>query len=278
MKHRRHIAYLCMDRGVPVGGHKGASAHVAELTNALVDQGCDVHIVAARSTGDAPSAHVEVSDLGAERSSRRAKTALSAGAKGPREQAAATEARGIMLNETVGRTLEKIHKHRPIDAVYERYSLWNYSAVKFARLASVPHLLEVNAPLRVEQQRYRRLENPELARTLEHYIFSNTDRLIVPSSQLKPWVVEHGCAPGRVRVIPNAADPELFARVASSRENSSAKRGPLSSDSWAASSPGTDWTSCCGPSGCCTARTTVTACWLSARGRCAASSNARLGR
>ncbi|NQY90274.1 MAG: glycosyltransferase family 4 protein [Deltaproteobacteria bacterium] len=225
MRRRRHVVYVCMDRGVPVGGYKGASAHVAELTNALVNLRCDVHIVAARSTGDASSTYVQVSDLGAERGSRRTKAALSAGAKGPREQAAATEARGIMLNETVSRTLEKIHKRRPIHAVYERYSLWNYSAVKFARAAAVPHLLEVNAPLREEQQRYRRLENPELARTLEHYIFSNTDRLIVPSSQLKPWVVEHGCAPGRVRVIPNAADPELFARVASSREQLEREEG-----------------------------------------------------
>ncbi|MEO2135894.1 MAG: hypothetical protein ABGY28_00345, partial [bacterium] len=129
MRRRRHVVYVCMDRGVPVGGYKGASAHVAELTNALVDLRCDVHIVAARSTGDASSTYVQVSDLGAERSSRRSKASLSAGAKGPREQAAATEARGIMLNETVSRTLEKIHKRRPIHAVYERYSLWNYSAV-----------------------------------------------------------------------------------------------------------------------------------------------------
>ena len=44
------IAYICADPGVPVLGNKGASVHVREFTNALVELGHQVHIYGAAGT------------------------------------------------------------------------------------------------------------------------------------------------------------------------------------------------------------------------------------
>ena len=40
------IAYLCGDRGIPVGGRKAGSVHIQAIVEALRAQGHDVRIVA----------------------------------------------------------------------------------------------------------------------------------------------------------------------------------------------------------------------------------------
>lgn len=212
MPRRLRIAYVCADRGVPIGGTKGASTHVLELVRALASGGAGVRIIAARCADGAAhdAVPVPVDDLSADRATRQMRQALFTDARGMRAQARAAEAFAILLNQMVARALERLHRQWPFDAVYERYSLWSHAAAGFARAAGVPLLLEVNAPLREEQRTYRALENPVLAATLESYLFHAARHVIVPSHELRPYVVGRGAAPGRVRVIPNAADPARF--------------------------------------------------------------------
>ena len=216
-----HIAYVCADRGVPVGGTKGASTHVWELATALQHRGAHVHILAARTSDalDRAAAPGPVSDLSADRAVRQMRQTLFLTAAGPRKQAEATEAYGMLLNQTLGRELERLHRRWRIDAVYERYSLWSYAAAGFARAHGVPYLLEVNAPLRLEQRRYRRLANAAAAASLEAYLLRSADHVLVPSAALRPFVVSAGAARGRVRVVPNAADPSAFVRGATRRDD-----------------------------------------------------------
>jgi glycosyltransferase involved in cell wall biosynthesis len=211
-RRRLHIAYVCADRGVPVGGRKGASAHIAELTRALRGAGADVRIVAARvqdgvedSTLPAPTF-----DVGAQRAARQMRQTVFADADDESAQTAAAEAYGLLLNHHMSRALDRLHKDWRIDAVYERYSLWSHAAATFARSIEVPYLLEVNAPLPEEQKRYRALINATAASSLESYVFRTADRVLIPSSALRPYVIEHGARPGAVHVTPNAADPDLF--------------------------------------------------------------------
>lgn len=221
MSARTHIAYVCADRGVRFGAHKGASAHVAELTRALANRGAEVCVIAARAAeaGDGhPSAGTLV-DLGANRLGRWIRQAVFSGAGTPRANVRASEAFGLLLNQAVDRELERLHRRWRIDAVYERYSLWSYAAAGFARAARVPYLLEVNAPLRDEQRRYRALENAAAAAAIESYLFRVADGVIVPSAELRPYVVRRGARPGRVRVMVNAADPARF------RPRSARRRG-----------------------------------------------------
>src|SRR2546428_6665367 len=50
-----------------------------------------------------------------------------------------------------------IERAGPYDLVYERYSLWSFAAMEYARAAGTPGLLEVNAPLIEEQAVHRGL-------------------------------------------------------------------------------------------------------------------------
>ncbi|MBI5506020.1 MAG: glycosyltransferase family 4 protein [Deltaproteobacteria bacterium] len=207
-----HIAYVCADRGVPIGGHKGASLHVAELVRALGERGAAVHILGMRvaETAGATLCGADITDVGGSRSARHAREAVLRAHGAEQSPAQATEAAAVLFNQDLARALERLHKQWRIDAVYERYSLWSFAAAGFARAHGVPYLLEVNAPLRDEQKRYRSLENPALAASLEHYIFSCADRLMVPSSILIPYVTTHGTTKKAARVVPNAADPARF--------------------------------------------------------------------
>lgn len=208
-----HIAYVCADRGVPIGGYKGASAHVAELTRALSERGAEVRILGARVEAAQAVAglSVPVAELRAGRTARAMRQFAFDGASGPRARARASELHGVLVNQVLARELERLHRRWRIDAVYERYSLWSFAAAGFAHEAGVPFLLEVNAPLRDEQRRYRRLENSVLAATLESYLFRFASDVIVPSEELRPYVLDRGVQSRRVHVIPNAADPERFA-------------------------------------------------------------------
>ncbi len=208
MSKRLHIAYVCADRGVPIGGYKGASAHVAELTQALTRLDAEVRTVAVRAVEDAATS---VIDLGKDRAARQMRQTVFAAARGPRQQAKAAEVYGLLVNQYLAHELDRLHRRWHIDAVYERYSLWSYAAANFARSERLPYLLEVNAPLREEQRRYRSLDNRAAAEGLESYLFRSADHVLVPSAELRPYVVGRGAAARRVHVMPNAADPEAFA-------------------------------------------------------------------
>ena len=224
---RLHIAYVCADRGIPIGGYKGASAHVAELTRALVARGADVHIVAARvhdglTTEELPATTI---DLNARRAVRQSRSTLYAAARTKRERNEAAELLALISNQELARTLERLHKTWRIDAVYERYSLWSHAAADFARGARLPYLLEVNAPLADEQRRYRTLANRAAAETLERYLLSSADKVLVPSAALEPYVIEHGAGAASVHVVPNAADPSRFRPASRSIEPRSRNGG-----------------------------------------------------
>lgn len=213
MSRRPHIAYVCADRGVPIGGTKGASAHVWELAAALQRRGASVHLVAARTSAALNGAVTPgpITDLSADRAVRQMRQTLFLTAPRPAQQAQATEAYGLLLNVALGRELERLHRRWRIDAVYERYSLWSHAAAGFARAHDVPYVVEVNAPLRHEQRRYRILANAAAAASLESYIVRSADHVVVPSAALRPFVVRAGASSARVRVVPNAAHPVAFA-------------------------------------------------------------------
>jgi len=212
MSERLHIAYVCADRGVPIGGHKGASLHVAELVRALGARGADVQVLAARvaetagdTLGGAP-----IVDVGGGRAARRTRESLMRFQDAALTPAGAAEAAAILLNQDMARALERLHRNWRIDIVYERYSLWGFAASGFTRAHGLAHLIEVNAPLPEEQKRYRDLENEALASTLQRHLFANADRILVPSASLVPYAVSRGAATRAVQVVPNAADPARF--------------------------------------------------------------------
>jgi glycosyltransferase involved in cell wall biosynthesis len=97
--------------------------------------------------------------------------------------------------------------------VYERYSLWSYSGMKFARIRGVPSVLEVNAPLIEEQGRYRNLVNRATARDVACRVFRASDVLVAVSEGVATHLADFTETRGKVTVISNGVDPDRFKRV-----------------------------------------------------------------
>jgi glycosyltransferase involved in cell wall biosynthesis len=209
---RPHIAYVCADRGIPLLGTKGGSTHIRELVNAMARRGAEICVLTARRSDGACAARVgaRIIEVGGERFPRALRDRIRAIAPGAPGEAIGSETLGLLLNQELYLRLQRLHARRGIDVVYERYSLWGYAGLTFARDHAIPFVLEVNAPLRIEQERYRALRNGVLAEALEGQLFQLADRVVVPSSVLRDYVVSRGARAGRVRLVPNAADPAAF--------------------------------------------------------------------
>ena len=96
------------------------------------------------------------------------------------------------------------------ELLYERYALFNFAGLKFARRQNIPFVLEVNAPLAYERTNYEELVLNRLARHCERVICSKANLVVVVSTPLKEYLVEQGVPGRQIRVLPNGADVELF--------------------------------------------------------------------
>lgn len=188
------VLYLSADPGVPVLGHKGASVHVRELCAALAQAGAEVHIASPRIApeGDILTAPAELHRI----------VAVLAKAHNAATTTDAVRAQADAVTELAGRLRT--------DAVYERFSLFSVAGVRAASALGVPHVLEVNAPLREEASRYRTLPHPELAVALEREVIAATDRLFVVSEPLAAAFARAGADPARIEVCPNGVGAHRF--------------------------------------------------------------------
>jgi glycosyltransferase involved in cell wall biosynthesis len=189
------VLYLSADPGVPILGHKGASVHVRELVSAMAVAGATVTVVSPRigAEGDVLPAPIELASID---------PVL------PREHAYASSLLGAVARQAA--QVRRIAERFRADAVYERFSLFSDGGVNAARALGVPHVLEVNAPLREEALRYRTLPHANLAATIERRVFAATDRVFAVSKTLARLLGEAGVATGRIEVAPNAIDPAKF--------------------------------------------------------------------
>jgi glycosyltransferase involved in cell wall biosynthesis len=190
------ILFLCCDQGVPVLGHKGASVHVRELASALSRLGADVAIASPRTEpmGDVLDASVELVPLPPLPSSRASEAELGAALETQRE---------AVVDAALSFAAE---------AIYERYSLFGGAGIEGAVRLGIPHVLEVNAPLRAEARRFRTLPHPQLAADLERAVFRGSKRILVVSQALRRWLEEEGVERERIEVVPNAVAPSRIGR------------------------------------------------------------------
>jgi ATP-binding cassette subfamily B protein len=189
------VAYVCADPGIPVFGCKGASIHVQEVIRALQRQGAEVDLFATRLAGEAPS--------GLERTPVHVLPPVGKGEAAMREQAA------LAANDGLYKTLAKAG---PFDFVYERYSLWSYAGMEFARAMSIPGLLEVNAPLIEEQAQHRTLVDRAGAEAVACRAFGAATTLFAVSTGVAAYLKGFSETYGRVYVAPNGVDPARFGR------------------------------------------------------------------
>lgn len=175
----------CPDPGVPVHGPSGASAHLRGVVRALQALGHEVRLAAFRLTDH--------------RGSFGRPLELPTVIRPPRPWRwlpPRFRERGEWLDAR--RLVREALKDgwRP-DLVWQRHSLFSDPGE-----LGVPLLLELNAPLSLE----RRARDPVFGRAVERRVLRRAHRVFAVSRWLVDWAVGLGCAPERVRHLPNGTD------------------------------------------------------------------------
>lgn len=187
------IAYISADHGVPIFGRKGCSVHAQEVLRALLARGARVDLFTSSAEGEVPAGLAPV-----------AVHILPRPPKGePLVREHAAQAGNAALRE-------QLEAAGPFDFIYERYSLWSYAGMEFARDRGVPGLLEVNAPLIEEQAQYRVLVDRHAAEQTAERVFKAATALLAVSSEVAHYLESFAVARGKVQVVPNGVDPGRF--------------------------------------------------------------------
>jgi glycosyltransferase involved in cell wall biosynthesis len=187
------IAYISADAGVPVFGSKGCSVHVQEMVRALAECGAQIDLFTTRSEGDRPAGLecVRVHQL----------------APAPKGDLAFREQQCQANNGPMRAILEKEGR---FDLIYERYSLWSYAAMEYARARSIPAVLEVNAPLVEEQAEYRGLVDRAGALAIARRVFAAARSILAVSEGVAAYLEQFPESRAKVHVLPNAVRPGRF--------------------------------------------------------------------
>ncbi len=188
------VAYICADPGVPVFGRKGCSIHVQEVIRALLRRGAQVSLFAARFDGAPPSDLNEIAT--------HSLPCVREGDLATRERLC------LQANQDLRR---RLYATGPFDFVYERYSLWSFSGMNYARANHIPGLLEVNAPLIEEQAAHRGLADRASAGQVATRAFADASALLAVSEEVAGYLRQRGARPDVIHVIPNGVNPERFA-------------------------------------------------------------------
>jgi glycosyltransferase involved in cell wall biosynthesis len=179
------IVYVCADRGIPVLGGKGASAHVRQITSALSARGHDMHLLCrSLGSGNVPPAVATIEQCD--------------------------------TDSDFDRALSSLTRNARVDAVIERYSLESGAARRTSRRLGIPLVLEVNAPLVREASRWRGLRDVSTHLERERETIRSADAVVAVSAALVDYVA--GRAPAvPVRRVSNGADVSAIAAARAAR-------------------------------------------------------------
>jgi starch synthase len=183
------IAYLCADRGIALGGLKGASVHMAQIVSALARTGAEVLLLPTSVSADPES--------------------LPEGVTVEPLPSAAADA--MLAN-----WLEVRLRLFGAQALCERFALHSAAgATAAAARLRIPHVVELNSPLPVEAARYRTLDHPRDADRLERAVLAGADLVLAVSGPLADYARTRGAT--RVEIFPNAVDVRRFVPLSSVR-------------------------------------------------------------
>lgn len=198
------LAYVCADPGVPVFGTKGAAVHVREVVRALRRHGVHVELFATRTGGAPPP---DLTDVAVHRL--------------PAEQVGSPVNREVAARAANGPLHEALSAAGPFDVVYERYSLWSWAAMAWARERGAAGVLEVNAPLVDEQARHRGLTDRAAAEAVARRVMGDASAVVAVSPGVAEWARRRVTDPTAVHVVANAVDPARFAATPAARGDAS---------------------------------------------------------
>ena len=189
------LLYLSADPGIPVLGHKGASIHLRELASALAPLGISVTIAS-------PRVEPEGDELEAPVALARISPVIPGAHSDP------SSVRQAMARQSAEVT--RLARRLRADAIYERFSLFSDAGVHAAARLGLPHVLEMNAPLRAEAIRFRTLPYPDFAAAVEDVVRARTQRILVVSGPLAALLAREGVPAEKVEVVPNGVAAARF--------------------------------------------------------------------
>ena len=181
------VAYVTTDPGIPAFGSKGASVHVQAILGAFLRRGAEVTLFAP-APGFVPGALAGLRVVPLPGAPK--------GAPGERETAL------MALDADLPARLAAAGR---FDLIYERHALFASGAMTFAMAAGVPSVLEVNAPLLVEQARHRALARGEDAVVRTGWAMAAAGRVVAVSAAVAEYARAHGAS--APMVAPNGVDP-----------------------------------------------------------------------
>jgi glycosyltransferase involved in cell wall biosynthesis len=105
-----------------------------------------------------------------------------------------------------------IRQHKP-DCLYERCNLFQVAGAWAKRAYKLPMLLEVNAPLLEERQKYGGLSLVALARWSQNYVWRAPDYLLPVTEVLAVYLRRAEVPDSKIVVIPNGVNLARFQRT-----------------------------------------------------------------
>ena len=193
------VAYLCADPGVPVFGTKGSSVHVQEIVRAWRGAGAAVTVYCTLLGTERPRDLADLDVVEVKPDS----------VPGPARERAIQDAALSLVDEVL---------RHGCGLFYERYSLFSPALSVVARVLDVPSVLEVNAPLIEEQQRYRQLLDVKKAETVFRRNAATADVVACVSEPVVRWV--HARVPtARTVLAPNGVNVDRITARRPGRRN-----------------------------------------------------------
>ena len=114
----------------------------------------------------------------------------------------------VLYNLIALRQIRREIKQQKPTLIYERYSLFMFASVWYAKRRGIPLILEVNDSALVE--RVRKLLFKSLACKIEQWIFRNASGLVFISGYFQNLATSHYSNIAASVVSPNAADTNVF--------------------------------------------------------------------
>lgn len=115
----------------------------------------------------------------------------------------------IGYNLVAWRRLRKVLSARQYDLIYERYAFYLVVGAWMARRRGIRFVLEANEVNGIDQ-RARRQFFPGLCGVFERFLFARCAAILPVNSYLARLIEQQRVEPERIRVVPNAIDPQLL--------------------------------------------------------------------
>lgn len=209
------VLYICADLGIPVLGRKGAATHVRNLVAAFRRAGHEVVVVAPSATKSPweEPARLEAPLLTLPPGAATVQAVISLKEVIERfgvPSSLPSEVRRLLYDGELFPRLLRRFKDDPPDVIYERATVFTTAGARLAASLGRPFLLELNAPLSLEQAEYRHGELGGLAAAAEKWTLTKADAVLAVSAPLADHIASSGIPAERIHVLPNGVDPSIF--------------------------------------------------------------------